>query len=136
MRQDTDNYNRPLAPTSSKTFDNMSTITIPFGQGAEIVGTNIDSFVNRFLGIPYALPPIGDNRWKKPRKLPSDYLREVGKYDATQFKDICLQPPSPLPHDPSQPATVQSTILTTETNVVLRGLSVCERLGPDSEAST
>ena len=85
----------------------MTTVTIPFGQGASITGTSIDPSVNRFVGIPYALPPTGDNRWKRPRKLPADYFSKLGKaYEATEFKDLCLQPPSPLPHDPAQPATV------------------------------
>ncbi|KAJ7100500.1 Carboxylesterase family-domain-containing protein [Mycena epipterygia] len=28
---------------------------------------------NRFLGVPYALPPVGEHRWRHPRPLPSNF---------------------------------------------------------------
>lgn len=84
----------------------MSTVAIPFGEGAEITGAVVDPYVNRFVGIPYALPPIGEFRWKKPRKLPVDHFQKLGKYDATQFKDIALQPPSPFTAEGFDKATV------------------------------
>ena len=84
----------------------MSSVTIPFGDNASIIGTAVDPSVNRFTGIPFALPPVGPNRWKPPVKLPVDYFQSNSPYDATTFKDLCLQPPSPLPHDPSQHPTV------------------------------
>jgi hypothetical protein len=88
-------------------ISSMQDVTIPFGENASIVGKTIDSYVNRFTGIPFALPPVGDLRWKLPRKLPTDFFQKLDKpYDATQFKSLCLQPPSPLPHDPGQHADV------------------------------
>lgn len=85
----------------------MEDVTIPFGHGASIVGKKIDQYVNRFVGIPFALPPVGDFRWQQPRKLPSDFFAKSEKpYDATHFKDLCLQPPSPLPHDSGEHAEV------------------------------
>jgi carboxylesterase type B len=90
----------------------MSVVSIPFGSNASIVGTKIDSSVNRFTGIPYALPPTGDNRWKQPRKLPANYFQSLGRpYDATAFKDICLQPPSPVPLEETQHATVMLPLI-------------------------
>jgi carboxylesterase type B len=85
----------------------MSTVTIPFGGNASIKGTVVDSSVNRFSGIPFALPPVGEFRWQKPRKLPRDFFTKQSEpYDATGFKDSCLQPPSPIPHDPNEHPTV------------------------------
>jgi para-nitrobenzyl esterase len=44
-----------------------------------------------FKGVPYALPPVGDRRWKPPAP-PS---RWRGTRDATRFGPSCLQPPVP-----------------------------------------
>jgi para-nitrobenzyl esterase len=43
-----------------------------------------------FRGIPYALPPIGSNRWKPPVAMPP----WKGERDATQFGPACFQPKS------------------------------------------
>ena len=76
----------------------MTTVSIPFGGYASILGTVIDESVNRFVGIPYALPPVDENRWRKPRKLPPYFFRNLNNkpYDATKFKEVCLQPPTPF----------------------------------------
>lgn len=77
----------------------MEVVEIPFGPNASIIGKRIDPYVNRFTGIPFALPPVGNNRWKHPQRLATDFFQKLGKpYDATRFKDSCLQPLSPLPH--------------------------------------
>jgi hypothetical protein len=71
----------------------IKTVIIPFSDNALIKGTVIDPSVNRFAGIPFALPPTGEHRWKKPRKLMSKHFQHFNEpYDATTFKDRCLQP--------------------------------------------
>jgi para-nitrobenzyl esterase len=48
--------------------------------------------VRRFLGIPYAAPPVGDLRWRPPAEHPA----WPGVRDATRFGSACPQPPSPF----------------------------------------
>ena len=45
-----------------------------------------------FRGLPYALPPVGELRWKPPVSMPA----WSGVRDATSFGPACVQPP-PLP---------------------------------------
>lgn len=47
--------------------------------------------VARFLGIPFARPPLGVLRWLAPQ--PSDPWQ--GELDATKYPNRCLQPPFP-----------------------------------------
>lgn len=42
-----------------------------------------------FRGIPYALPPIGERRWRPPAPMP----RWQGTRPATAFGPACIQPP-------------------------------------------
>lgn len=44
--------------------------------------------VNKFLGIPYAAPPIGELRFKPPQKPPS---WKPSVYNASYFRNICIQ---------------------------------------------
>jgi para-nitrobenzyl esterase len=60
-------------------------IQIPDGQ---LQGA-IDGGSRRFLGIPFAKPPIGELRWKAPRKNEA----WEGVRDATQFSGRCAQLP-------------------------------------------
>lgn len=46
--------------------------------------------VSRFLGLPFAAPPVGDLRWKAPQ-APATW---AGVRDATQFANVCPQEPS------------------------------------------
>lgn len=40
-----------------------------------------------FLGVPFAEPPVGDLRWRKPQPL----QKKVERRDATQFAAACMQ---------------------------------------------
>jgi para-nitrobenzyl esterase len=46
--------------------------------------------MNKFLGIPYAAPPVNDLRWKPPQPA----AKWHGQRDATQFANHCPQPAS------------------------------------------
>jgi para-nitrobenzyl esterase len=48
--------------------------------------------VNKYLGIPYAAPPVGELRWQPPQPLE----RWQGPRDATQFGNHCPQGASPF----------------------------------------
>ena len=56
-----------------------------------------------FGGLPYALPPIGLNRFRHPRKLPSGFIYGTeacpGRFNGGG--NACPQPPSRNPPDPS-----------------------------------
>ncbi|WP_129780974.1 carboxylesterase/lipase family protein [Peristeroidobacter soli] len=47
-----------------------------------------DGSVNVFKGLPYALPPVGEARWKPPVEMPA----WSGVRDATKFGPACMQP--------------------------------------------
>lgn len=52
--------------------------------------------INTFLGIPFASPPVGDLRLKPPID-PVSWKPNV--YDATQFRNVCMQDPTHLLSD-------------------------------------
>ncbi len=52
----------------------------------ETVGENHD--VQAFRGIPFALPPVGNRRWKAPEDMPV----WAGIRDAKHFSPACMQP--------------------------------------------
>lgn len=45
-------------------------------------------YVSAFLGIPYATPPTGENRFQLPREPD---IRHAPLYDATYFRSSCHQ---------------------------------------------
>src|SRR5258708_8584053 len=55
-----------------------------------VKGTSIFG-VEGYLGIPYAVPPVGDLRWKPP--VPSGRF-PGGVFHANQFGNSCTQPGS------------------------------------------
>ena len=50
-----------------------------------------DSAVRVYKGIPYAAPPVGDLRWKRPL-APAAWQ---GTKQATEFPKACMQAPYP-----------------------------------------
>lgn len=52
-------------------------------------GTVLDKPMKMFLGVPYAVPPVGDLRFKAPALLHTKGIER----SAENFAPICLQPP-------------------------------------------
>nr|XP_019049415.1 hypothetical protein I302_03204 [Kwoniella bestiolae CBS 10118]OCF28345.1 hypothetical protein I302_03204 [Kwoniella bestiolae CBS 10118] len=70
------------------------TTSADLGNLGKLEGVLIDGRVKRFLNVPYALPPTGEYRWKRPRALPEDYCYSEGEtpFNATKFGRPCPQP--------------------------------------------
>ncbi|KAK1984758.1 Alpha/Beta hydrolase protein [Colletotrichum cereale] len=69
-------------------------VELSLGDRGTIRGLQFDKKSRRFAGVPYALPPTGEHRWRKPRPLPADYTYADGSgsaYDATKFRAVCSQ---------------------------------------------
>ncbi|OCF41263.1 hypothetical protein I317_04921 [Kwoniella heveanensis CBS 569] len=64
------------------------------GALGKVEGIIIDQKVKRFVNVPYALPPVGEYRWKRPRPLPEGhaYSQSEKPYDAKKFGLPCPQP--------------------------------------------
>ncbi|GKZ72316.1 hypothetical protein AnigIFM60653_006407 [Aspergillus niger] len=65
------------------------------GTAGSVKGLQNGTQSRRFAGIPYAQPPVGDLRWRKPQPYPLQQL-PVGQpgdtYDGTRFGPVCPQP--------------------------------------------
>ncbi|KAE9370532.1 alpha/beta-hydrolase [Stipitochalara longipes BDJ] len=69
--------------------------TIELGSLGSVKGVQYDNKARRYAGVPYALPPIREFRWRKPRPLPADYsYNQPGgsPFDASEFYPVCPQP--------------------------------------------
>ncbi|KAH8886996.1 alpha/beta-hydrolase [Thozetella sp. PMI_491] len=71
----------------------MSDVVLSLGPHGRIRGRRGSNGVCRFLGIPYAQPPTGERRWKKPEALADgfSYESDGAPRDCTEFGNICPQ---------------------------------------------
>lgn len=60
----------------------------------------------RFLGVPYAQPPLGSNRFKPP-KLPTSWSQAR---DATEYGASCPQTPSRITNNPSTASSTEDCL--------------------------
>lgn len=60
---------------------------------------NRESGVVRYLGVPYAQPPVGDLRWRDPRPVDA----WSGVREATRFAPACPQVGVSMPGEPQSP---------------------------------
>ena len=73
------------ASVSTVVGASVSTVTIQTPSGA--LRGIVTSNYRMFLGIPYAAPPLGENRWKAPQRLD----RWEGVRDALSYSRACTQ---------------------------------------------
>jgi carboxylesterase type B len=69
-------------------------VEVDLGTKGRLRGTQYDDKACRYAGVPYALPPVGDNRWRRPQPLPASHVFDDdagGSYNAEHFKAICPQ---------------------------------------------
>lgn len=67
---------------------------LDLGEKGAIRGVQFDDKSRRYSGVPYALPPTGEHRWRKPRPLPPSHRfaePSGAPFDATTFRPICPQ---------------------------------------------
>ncbi len=69
------------------TWSYADSLTVKTEQGKVMGKTINDGKVKAFLGLPYAAPPVGDQRWKAPEP-PAKWK---GARDATKFAAHCAQ---------------------------------------------
>jgi para-nitrobenzyl esterase len=76
------------SPSQARSGDGP-TVDAPAG----VAVGRMDGDIRVFKGLPFALPPAGENRWKAPRPAP----RWEGARDAGRFGPACVQPKANFP---------------------------------------
>jgi carboxylesterase type B len=69
-------------------------VEVVLGSKGRLRGTQFDNKACRYAGVPYALPPVGENRWRSPQPLPPSHTftdDAGGPYNAERFRSICPQ---------------------------------------------
>ena len=96
----------PLRPTTVPTDTNPDIERYkpapgPIVQGATrqgpVAGREVNG-VRRWLGIPYAAPPVGELRWKAPQPVTA----WPGRRDASRFGHVCPQRPNAITGNPDR----------------------------------
>ncbi|KAJ4346894.1 uncharacterized protein N0V89_010827 [Didymosphaeria variabile] len=72
-------------------MDSLDTATLVLIETGQLSGIRFDSGTRAFLGIPYAAPPVSDQRWRPPKPANS----WQGVRAATRFGPSSLQFPPP-----------------------------------------
>ncbi len=70
------------------------------------ISGRIDGAVAQFLGIPYAAPPLRENRWRSPQPVAS----WSGVLEATAFAHDCMQNPFPGDEAPLRTAPAEDCL--------------------------
>jgi len=65
------------------------------------LGGSSDNGVTRYLGVPYAQPPVGPLRWRDPQPVGT----WTGVRDATRFAPACPQTGVSMPGEPPSPSS-------------------------------
>ncbi|XP_066435014.1 thyroglobulin [Eleutherodactylus coqui] len=73
----------PARPTTSLTISQGNIVGKP---GSISIGSDVKN-VNQFLGVPYAVPPTGESRFRPPQPY-----TWTGTWNATFIRPSCLQP--------------------------------------------
>lgn len=68
----------------------------------------MNGLVSQYLGIPFAAPPVGEQRWRAPGKV----TPWAGVKQATSFAANCAQPPEsdPFTHKPEYGVTSEDCL--------------------------
>jgi len=76
----------PMGYVADGEMDSLSDQVVVSTNKGPVVGLRTET-MNKFLGIPYAAPPVGALRWKPPQPRAAWH----GQLDATQFANHCPQ---------------------------------------------
>ncbi|KHN93994.1 Carboxylesterase, type B [Metarhizium album ARSEF 1941] len=72
---------------------NVQEHTVDLGPRGKIKGLQYDDKARRYSGVPYALPPTGEHRWRRPRPLPPSFTYSSASqpFDATWLRPPAAQ---------------------------------------------
>ena len=92
-------FNSPLSNTSALSDTLIVRLTSGTFRGAPVQVHSPSVTLERWLGIPYAQPPVGELRFRAPRPINTDLSGFSGAdevlhavRDAVQFGNACPQP--------------------------------------------